>query len=111
MAENNEVMLLDKTIGESSPKEDKVTLENVMRRCGNLGRYQFIHYMFLNRVTVVDGIIACFYAFGVAETLFTCSFHQSYGRTMTNSKLCIVLINFLSIHGNHQILNVNGQMS
>ncbi|CAF2085853.1 unnamed protein product [Rotaria magnacalcarata] len=49
-----------------------VTLENILRRCGDLGRYQLIHYIFLNFIAAASGINAFYYVFGVAEPLFRC---------------------------------------
>ena len=58
----------EKTIAMS----DKISLENVLRRCGDLGRYQVIHYIFLNFIAMGSGINAFYYVFGVAEPLFRC---------------------------------------
>ena len=52
--------------------EEKISLENVLRRCGDLGRYQVIHYIFLNLIAIGSGINAFYYVFGVAEPLFRC---------------------------------------
>jgi hypothetical protein len=51
---------------------DEISLEHVIRRCGDFGRYQLIHYIFLNLITMISGITAFFYVFGVAEPLFRC---------------------------------------
>jgi hypothetical protein len=51
---------------------DKISLENVLKRCGDFGRYQFIHYIFLNLICIGSGITAFFYVFGVAEPTFRC---------------------------------------
>jgi len=51
---------------------DKISLENVIRRCGDFGRYQLIHYIFLNLICMGGGINAFYYIFGVAEPSFRC---------------------------------------
>jgi hypothetical protein len=51
---------------------DKISLENVLRRCGDFGRYQLIHYIFLNLIWISAGINGYYYVFGVAEPSFRC---------------------------------------
>jgi hypothetical protein len=49
-----------------------VSLENVLQKCGDLGRYQIIHYIFLNLIALESGITAYYYVFGVAEPSYRC---------------------------------------
>lgn len=49
-----------------------VSVENVLRRCGDFGRYQLIHYTFLNLICIGAGISSFYYVFGVAEPSFRC---------------------------------------
>jgi hypothetical protein len=51
---------------------NEISLENVLRRCGDFGRFQFIHFFFLNLITIVSGITTYYYVFGVAEPSFRC---------------------------------------
>ncbi len=56
----------------NSAMVDEISVENVLRRCGDFGRYQFIHYIFLNLICIGSGINAFYYVFGVAEPSFRC---------------------------------------
>ena len=56
---------------------DEVSLENVLRRCGDFGRYQWTHYIFLNLITIGSGIVGYYYVFGVAEPSFRCRLPSS----------------------------------
>ncbi|CAF0867627.1 unnamed protein product [Rotaria sordida] len=49
-----------------------ISLENVLRKCGDLGRHQIIHYIFLNLITLGSGITTFYYVFGVAEPAYRC---------------------------------------
>lgn len=49
-----------------------ISLESVLKRCGDFGRYQLIHYIFLNFITIISGMATYYYAFGVAEPSFRC---------------------------------------
>ena len=50
----------------------EISLENVIRHCGDFGRYQLIHYIFLNLICIASGVNAFYYVFGVAEPSFRC---------------------------------------
>ncbi|CAF0880367.1 unnamed protein product [Adineta steineri] len=50
----------------------EISLENVLRKCNDLGRYQIIHYIFLNLITIGSGITTYYYVFGVAENSYRC---------------------------------------
>ena len=52
--------------------EDQISLENVLRQCGDFGSFQFIHYFFLNLITLGSGITTYYYVFGVAEPFYRC---------------------------------------
>ena len=51
---------------------DEISLENIIRRCGDFGRYQLIHYIFLSLITIGSGVLGFYYVFGVAEPSFRC---------------------------------------
>ena len=51
---------------------NEISLETVLRQCGDLHRYQFIHYIFLTLITIGSGITTYYYVFGVAEPLYWC---------------------------------------
>ena len=55
----------------------KVSLENVLRRCGDFGRFQFLHYAFMSLFSVATGITTYYYVFGAAEPLFRCRLPSS----------------------------------
>lgn len=52
--------------------DGKVSLENVIRRCGDFNRFQLIHYIFLNLLNMGSGVTGFYYVFGLAEPLFRC---------------------------------------
>jgi hypothetical protein len=51
---------------------NEISLENILRKCGDLHRYQIIHYIFLNLITLGSGITTYYYVFGVAEPSYRC---------------------------------------
>ncbi|CAF1518619.1 unnamed protein product [Rotaria sp. Silwood1] len=51
---------------------EEVSLENVIRRCGDFNRFQLIHYIFLSLLTIGSGIAGFYYVFGLAEPDFHC---------------------------------------
>jgi len=51
---------------------EEVTLENVIRRCGDFNRFQFIHYFFISILNFSSSITGFYYVFGLAEPLFRC---------------------------------------
>lgn len=50
----------------------EISLENVLRRCGDLGKFQWLHYCFLNLITIGVGITSFYYVFGGAQPSFRC---------------------------------------
>lgn len=48
------------------------SLENILRKCGDFHRFQIIHYIFLNLITLGSGITTYYYVFGVAEPSYRC---------------------------------------
>lgn len=54
-----------------------ISLENVLRRCGDLGPFQLIHYIFLDLITLGSGITTFYYVFGVAEPAYRCQLPSS----------------------------------
>ncbi|UJR37146.1 hypothetical protein I4U23_029856 [Adineta vaga] len=50
----------------------EISLENILHRCDDLGRFQLIHYIFLNLITLGSGITTYYYVFGVAEPSYRC---------------------------------------
>lgn len=51
---------------------NEISLETVLRQCGDLHRYQIIHYLFLTLITIGSGITTYYYVFGVAQPLYRC---------------------------------------
>ncbi|CAF1322385.1 unnamed protein product [Rotaria sordida] len=57
---------------------EEVSLENVIRRCGDFNRFQLIHYIFLSFLTLSSGINGFYYVFGLAEPDFYCRLSSNY---------------------------------
>jgi hypothetical protein len=55
----------------------EISLETVLRRCGDLGPFQIIHFIFLNLITLGSGITTYYYVFGCAEPSFRCQLPAS----------------------------------
>ena len=51
---------------------DEISLENVIRQCGDFNRFQFIHYILLSLLNFSSGITGFYYVFGLAEPFFRC---------------------------------------
>lgn len=51
---------------------EEVSLENVVRRCGDFNRYQFIHFILLSILNFSSSITGFYYVFGLAEPHFRC---------------------------------------
>jgi len=51
---------------------EEVSLENVLRRCGDFNRYQLIHYICLNLLNLTSAVTGFYYVFALAEPLFRC---------------------------------------
>ena len=51
---------------------EEVSLENVIRRCGDFGRYQWIHFAFLCLLNFSSGMTGFYYVFGLADPDFRC---------------------------------------
>ncbi|CAF0992428.1 unnamed protein product [Adineta ricciae] len=56
---------------------NEISLENILRRCNDLGRFQILHYVFLNLITLGSGITTYYYIFGVAEPSYRCRLPSS----------------------------------
>ncbi|CAF0798698.1 unnamed protein product [Adineta ricciae] len=53
------------------------SLDSIIRQCGDLGLYQWIHIFFLNLISMSAGIVAFYYVFGAAEPLHRCQLPSS----------------------------------
>lgn len=49
-----------------------ITLDDVVRRCGDIGRFQWFHYFFLNTIAISSGMVSLYYVFGAAEPEHRC---------------------------------------
>ena len=67
----------------------EISLENVLKQCGDFGRYQWIHYLFLNLIAIVSGIATYYYVFGVAEPLFSCQQADHANTTLYPASKCL----------------------
>jgi OCT family organic cation transporter-like MFS transporter 4/5 len=52
--------------------EEEISLENIIKRCGDFNRYQLIHYIFLSLLNFSSGVTGFYYVFGLAEPYFRC---------------------------------------
>mgnify|MGYP001078279302 FL=1 len=51
---------------------EEISLENVLRRCGDFGIYQWIHFVMLCIINFSGGMTGFYYVFGLAEPEFRC---------------------------------------
>ena len=51
---------------------DEISLENVLRRCGDFGPYQWMHFSLLCLLNLSSGMTAFYYVFGLADPPFRC---------------------------------------
>ena len=74
---------------------DEISLENVIRRCGDFGLYQWIHFIFLCVLNFSNSLTGFYYVFGLAEPLFRCQLPSNIWPDDNQYK---------SINGTHQQL-------
>jgi OCT family organic cation transporter-like MFS transporter 4/5 len=74
---------------------EEISVENVLKKCGDFGRYQLIHYTFLNLISIGAGILSFYYVFGVAEPSFRCRLPSNVWSDKDR---------FEFINGTHQLL-------
>ncbi|UJR09610.1 hypothetical protein I4U23_013845 [Adineta vaga] len=48
------------------------SLDDILRKCGDFGRFQWIHYFFMNWIAMSFGIVSFYYIFGAAEPDHRC---------------------------------------
>ena len=53
---------------------ESISLENVIRQCGDFNRFQFIHYIFLCFLNFCSSLTGFYYVFGLARPYFRCQF-------------------------------------
>ncbi|CAF1411978.1 unnamed protein product [Rotaria sordida] len=56
----------------SSSTAIQISFDDVLKKCGDLGRFQLIHYFFINLVAMSAGIAGYYYVFGAAEPAHRC---------------------------------------
>ena len=54
------------------PVSMAASFDDVLRRCGDFHRFQWIHYFFLNMIQLSAGIVSLYYVFGAAEPEHRC---------------------------------------
>ncbi len=59
---------------------EEISLENIIKQCGDFNRYQFIHYIFLSLLNFSSGITGFYYVFGLAEPYFRCQLPSNIWR-------------------------------
>jgi len=50
----------------------ETSLDNILRKCGDFGRFQFVHYFFMNLIAMSAGVISFYYVFSAAEPDHRC---------------------------------------
>ncbi|CAF1258517.1 unnamed protein product [Didymodactylos carnosus] len=60
------------TINDTDRETVTITLDYVIQQCGDLNRFQLLHYFFLNLLTASAGIVAYYYVYGAAEPDHRC---------------------------------------
>ncbi|CAF1370142.1 unnamed protein product [Rotaria sordida] len=48
------------------------SFDGILKKCGDLGRFQLIHYFFINFIALSAGIVSFYYIFGAAEPGHRC---------------------------------------
>ncbi|CAF3868638.1 unnamed protein product [Rotaria sp. Silwood1] len=54
-----------------------VTVDSVLKQCGDFGRFQWFHYFFLNLLQISAGAVAFYYVYGAAEPEHRCRLPSS----------------------------------
>ena len=54
-----------------------ISLDNILQKCGDLGRFQFIHYFFLNLIAMNAGVVSFYYIFAAAEPDHRCQLPEN----------------------------------
>ena len=49
-----------------------ISFDGILKKCGDLGRFQLIHYFFINLIAMSAGIAGFYYVFGAAEPTHRC---------------------------------------
>ncbi|CAF1188515.1 unnamed protein product [Adineta ricciae] len=61
---------INRSLSSLTPKIN--SLDSILRKCGDLGRFQLIHYFFMNWISMSFGITSFYYVFGAAEAEHRC---------------------------------------
>ncbi|CAF5101340.1 unnamed protein product, partial [Rotaria sp. Silwood1] len=56
----------------SSLATTSISLDNIIRKCGDFGRFQIIHYFFSSIIAMSGSIISFYYVFGIAKPDHRC---------------------------------------
>ena len=54
-----------------------VSLDGILKKCGDLGRFQLVHFFFINLISMSAGVIGFYYVFGAAEPDHRCQLPAS----------------------------------
>ncbi|CAF1578986.1 unnamed protein product [Rotaria magnacalcarata] len=92
---------------------DEVSLENVLRRCGDFGRFQLIHFCFLCLLNFSSGMTGFYYVFGLASPLFRCRLPSTEWPNdneykSTNSSYQNAIVNLTALAS--ECLDINGSV-
>ncbi|CAF0918457.1 unnamed protein product [Rotaria sp. Silwood1] len=49
-----------------------ISLDRILQKCGDLGRFQFIHYFFINLISMSAAVAGFYYVFAVADSDHRC---------------------------------------
>ncbi|CAF3412298.1 unnamed protein product [Rotaria socialis] len=69
--------LTDGATSRSSSTTKSVSLDGLIRLCGDLGPFQFIHFFFINLISMSAGMVAFYYVYGAAEPKHRCQLSPS----------------------------------
>ncbi|CAF2033598.1 unnamed protein product [Rotaria magnacalcarata] len=69
--------LTDGTTSKSSSTTKSISLDGLIRLCGDLGPFQFIHFFFINLISMSAGMVAFYYVYGAAEPKHRCQLSPS----------------------------------
>src|SRR5215510_11259599 len=61
----------------STLAETPISLDRILKKCGDLGRFQLIHYFFMNLISMSAAIMAYYYVFGAADINHRCRLPES----------------------------------
>ncbi|CAF3966181.1 unnamed protein product [Adineta steineri] len=56
----------------SSLPTTTISLDSILKKCGDLGRFQYVHFFFINLIAMSAGVIGFYYVFAAADPEHRC---------------------------------------